>query len=98
MSAFFWGYTPAQIAGGYLSDCYGGELVLGYAAIIWSLCTFVVPFLPAGQLLFFPPIAVVMLSRVCTGLSQGNLLFNGRFRGVQEGAYVQVYYYIFKSG
>ncbi|KAK3743844.1 hypothetical protein QZH41_011850, partial [Actinostola sp. cb2023] len=29
MSAFFWGYTPAQIIGGYLSDRYGGELVLG---------------------------------------------------------------------
>ena len=71
MSAFFWGYTPAQIIGGWLSDKYGGELVLGYAGIVWSLCTMVVPFLPAGQILFFPPIAVMILLRIFTGLSQG---------------------------
>jgi len=71
MSAFFWGYTPAQIAGGYLSDRYGGELILGYAGILWSICTILVPFLPAGPVLFFPPIVVIVLSRVLTGLSQG---------------------------
>ncbi|XP_031565730.1 solute carrier family 17 member 9-like isoform X2 [Actinia tenebrosa] len=71
MSAFFWGYTPAQIIGGWLSDKYGGELVLGYAGIVWSLCTMIVPFLPAGPTLFFPPIAIMVISRVFTGLSQG---------------------------
>ncbi|XP_048581408.1 solute carrier family 17 member 9-like isoform X2 [Nematostella vectensis] len=71
MSAFFWGYTPAQIVGGYLSDKYGGEVVLGYAAIIWSFCTLAVPFLPGKAFLFFPPIVMVILSRVVTGLSQG---------------------------
>ena len=72
MSAFFWGYTPAQIAGGYLSDKYGGEVVLGSTAVVWSLLTIAVPFLPSTTVVFLSPTAVMILARVCTGLSQGN--------------------------
>lgn len=71
MSAFFWGYMPAQIIGGYLSDKYGGEVILGIAAIFWSLLTLAVPFITVSPILFFSPTMIIFAARMCTGLSQG---------------------------
>lgn len=71
MSAFFWGYMPAQVVGGYLSDKYGGEVILGAAAFVWSLLTLAVPFLPVSPILFLSPTAIIIAARMCTGLSQG---------------------------
>lgn len=71
MSAFFWGYMPAQIIGGYLSDKYGGEVILGIAAIVWSLLTLAVPFITVSPILFFSPTVIIFAARMCTGLSQG---------------------------
>lgn len=71
MSAFFWGYMPAQVVGGYLSDKYGGEVILGLAAVVWSLLTLAVPFLPVSPILFVSPTMIIIAARMCTGLSQG---------------------------
>lgn len=74
MSAFFWGYMPAQVVGGYLSDKYGGEFILGIAGMVWSLLTLAVPFLPMYPILFVSPTMIIIAARMCTGLSQGLLL------------------------
>ena len=71
MSAFFWGYMPAQVIGGFLSDKYGGEVILGSAAVVWSLLTLAVPFLPVYPVLFMSPTMIMLAARMCTGLSQG---------------------------
>lgn len=71
MSAFFWGYMPAQIVGGFLSDKYGGEVILGSAAVVWSLLTLLVPFLPVSSVFFISPTMIMLAARMCTGLSQG---------------------------
>lgn len=71
MSAFFWGYMPAQVVGGYLSDKYGGEFILGLAGVVWSLLTLAVPFLPEYPILFVSPTMIIIAARMCTGLSQG---------------------------
>ena len=71
MSAFFWGYMPAQVVGGFLSDKYGGEVILGSAAVIWSLLTLAVPFLPVSPVFFISPTMIMLAARMCTGLSQG---------------------------
>jgi MFS family permease len=39
ISAFFWIYTPAQPAGGWLVDRLGGKLALGLGFAVWSLAT-----------------------------------------------------------
>lgn len=71
MSAFFWGYMPAQVVGGYLSDKYGGEFILGIAGVVWALLTLAVPFLPMYPILFVSPTMIIIAARMCTGLSQG---------------------------
>lgn len=71
MSAFFCGYMPAQIVGGFLSDKYGGEVILGSAAVAWSLLTLAVPFLPVSSVLFLSPTMIMLAARMCTGLFQG---------------------------
>ena len=45
LGSFFWGYLFTQVAGASLSHKYGGKLVLGIAAICWSMSTLLVPFL-----------------------------------------------------
>ena len=71
MSAFFWGYMPAQVIGGFFSDKFGGEFILGYAAILWSFFTLAVPFIPSFPVLFMSPTVLMLAARMCTGLSQG---------------------------
>ena len=73
MSSFLWGYAATQIIGGWSSDRYGGEVVLGISSLGWSLCTFVIPFIPAVDLLVLSPTPAIILARVLTGLTQGEL-------------------------
>ncbi|XP_012255342.2 solute carrier family 17 member 9 [Athalia rosae] len=43
LSSFFWGYTLTQVASGFISDRIGGQKVIFFAAIGWSLTTFFMP-------------------------------------------------------
>ena len=45
LSAFFKGYVWTQIPGAYLAQRYGGHVVLGVAALLWSVATLAVPWL-----------------------------------------------------
>src|SRR4051812_16633040 len=38
-SAFFWAYALAQVPAGWLSDRYGGRLMLSLYILLWSLFT-----------------------------------------------------------
>lgn len=71
MSSFFWGYMPAQVVGGFLSDKYGGEVILGFAAVGWAFLTLSVPFIASFPVLFMTPTKMMLVARMCTGLSQG---------------------------
>lgn len=71
MSSFFWGYMPAQVVGGFLSDKYGGEVILGFAAVGWAFLTLSVPFIASFPVLFMTPTKMMLFARMCTGLSQG---------------------------
>lgn len=48
-SSFFWGFTLAQLPGGYLSSSLGGRKVLGPAVAMYSLATASLP-LAAGAM------------------------------------------------
>jgi len=39
LSSFFVGYLLLQIVGGWLSDRFGGKVVLGWGVLLWSLFT-----------------------------------------------------------
>ena len=39
LSAFFWAYAAFNLPGGSLADRFGSKLVLGWAAVIWSLAS-----------------------------------------------------------
>ena len=71
MSSFLWGYAATQVFGGWSSDKYGGEVVLGISALGWSLCTLIIPFIPGVNLLVLTPTSGIILARVVTGLTQG---------------------------
>ncbi|XP_055917028.1 solute carrier family 17 member 9 [Eupeodes corollae] len=43
LSSFFWGYTLTQVVGGYFSDKFGGQRVILFAALGWSLITAFMP-------------------------------------------------------
>ncbi|MFK8030155.1 MAG: MFS transporter [Gammaproteobacteria bacterium] len=42
-SFFFWGYLVMQVGGGYLSNRFGGKLILGWAVVFWSIFTVLTP-------------------------------------------------------
>ena len=72
MSAFFWGYTMTQVAGGYLSDRVGGDRVMTVSVVAWSLLTFWTPWL----VYIYPDKATLLsffvFTRVVMGCLQGN--------------------------
>ncbi len=39
LSAFFWAYVTMNIPGGGLADKYGAKKVLGWSAVLWSVCS-----------------------------------------------------------
>lgn len=70
MSAFLLGYATTQLAGGSLSDAFGGKIVLGIGMLVFVLATLVSPFMlnPA-----FPKtsLAIFLVSRFVVGLGEG---------------------------
>jgi MFS transporter, ACS family, solute carrier family 17 (sodium-dependent inorganic phosphate cotransporter), other len=65
LSAIFWGYIWTQLAGGWMSDRFGGHRVLAAGVAIWSLATFIMP--PAAAVSF----AALFATRVLLGLGEG---------------------------
>ena len=43
LQAFYWGYAPAQLLGGWLADAMGGQMVLLAGIIVWSAATALTP-------------------------------------------------------
>lgn len=39
LSAFFWTYVVGNVVGGNLADRFGSKKVLGWSAVIWSICS-----------------------------------------------------------
>ena len=64
LSSFFIGYLIAQIPGSWLTNCYGGRLVLGISLIWWSLVTFVTPIAAASSL------GLLIFARIAMGLGE----------------------------
>eukprot|EP00899_Mesostigma_viride_P006411 jgi/Mesvir1/15771/Mv03340-RA.1 len=68
-SAFLWGYTATQFVGGSMADKFGGEKVLFWGLLWWSLATVIMPMaLKAPLELVFP---AVVFARVVVGLGEG---------------------------
>uniref|UniRef100_A0A4W3GPX0 Major facilitator superfamily (MFS) profile domain-containing protein n=1 Tax=Callorhinchus milii TaxID=7868 RepID=A0A4W3GPX0_CALMI len=65
LSAFYYGYIVSQIPGGYLAMRFGGKLVLGFAVLLSSVSTLLVPL--AAEL----GAPCVIALRVLAGLAEG---------------------------
>jgi ACS family sodium-dependent inorganic phosphate cotransporter-like MFS transporter 9 len=72
LSSFFWGYTITQVAGGYLSDKYGGERVIFIASVFWSIITIAMPNIIELSTYFTSiSFAFIVAIRVIHGATQG---------------------------
>lgn len=72
LSSFFWGYTLTQVLGGYFSDKIGGQRVIFFAAIGWSLITFWMPnILLAAPKSWTYSIPFIVFIRIFNGACQG---------------------------
>lgn len=67
MLVFFWGYMLVQVVGGYLSDKYGGEFILGIVGMVWFLLTLVVLFFFMYLIFFVFFIMIIIVVRMCIG-------------------------------
>ena len=65
LSSFFVGYLLTQIAGGWLAERLGGNVVLGAGVVFWSLFTLLTPVAAAGGL------AALLMARVLMGVGEG---------------------------
>ena len=65
LSAFFLGYAATGVLGGWLSDRYGGKVVLPGAVAAWSLATLLTPLAAAAGL------PALLLARVGLGAAEG---------------------------
>lgn len=71
MGIFFWGYSITQYLAGYLSDVFGGEIVIAISSIGWSVLTLSFIWLPQVD---FSPVGVYILFlivRFLHGVFQG---------------------------
>ena len=64
-SSFYIGYMLTMALGGYLSDKFGGKLVLGYGVVLWSIFTILTPL--AAHNGFF----ALFIMRVLMGIGEG---------------------------
>ena len=64
-SSFYIGYMLTMALGGYLSDKFGGKLVLGYGVVMWSIFTILTPL--AAHNGFF----ALFIMRVLMGIGEG---------------------------
>lgn len=72
LSSFFWGYTLTQVLGGYFSDRIGGQRVIYYAAIGWSLVTLAMPDILLAAPKSWPyAIPFIVTVRILNGACQG---------------------------
>jgi len=65
LSSFFIGYMATQVLGGFLSDRFGGKIVLGMGVLLWSAFTLLTP--PAAML----GLTMLLLARIGMGLGEG---------------------------
>lgn len=70
LSAFFCGYITTNVIGGYLADRHGGDLVISYTAVFWSVLTIMLPVLTTTNQ-FGDSTSTVLLTRFLTGVGQG---------------------------
>ncbi|CAD7000684.1 solute carrier family 17 member 9 [Ceratitis capitata] len=72
LSSFFWGYTLTQVVGGYFSDRFGGQRVILFAAIGWSLITFFMPnIIWSSNAIKVYSIPFIVTIRIINGAFQG---------------------------
>ena len=64
LSSFWAGYALTQILGGRLADKFGGEKLLAGAITLWSLCTYLTPYVAGNNQL-------LLLVRVFLGAGEG---------------------------
>lgn len=65
LGSFFWGYLITQVPGGWLSARYGGKRVFGYAVVVGSLLTLIMPVAARTHWAF------LLVLRILTGICQG---------------------------
>lgn len=65
LSTFFLGYVLTQLAGGFLSNRFGGRNVLLIAVLLWSLCTVLTPV--AAYMSF----GMLIVARFMLGIGEG---------------------------
>ena len=73
MGSFYWGYALTQILGGYLSDRFGGDVIMTTAAVGWSLIGFWMPILPYLSSTPEDILVVMVIARISMGAFQGTL-------------------------
>ncbi|KAK9810585.1 hypothetical protein WJX73_002419 [Symbiochloris irregularis] len=74
-SAFLWGYTITQIAGGTLADKYGGRIVIACAVAWFSAASFLLPAAVSPQVVAAGwALPAVLLARAAVGFGEGVVL------------------------
>lgn len=71
LSSFFYGYPLTQVVSGYLSDRIGGDKVIFYAATIWGILTFLMPYVSLISSNKYIVLSYITLFRTITGAFQG---------------------------
>jgi ACS family sodium-dependent inorganic phosphate cotransporter-like MFS transporter 9 len=71
LSSFFYGYPLTQIAGGFLSDKIGGDIVIFYSAVFWAITTFALPYVVIFSDSKYVILGYITLIRTLTGGFQG---------------------------
>ena len=70
LSAFFCGYITTNVVGGYLADRHGGDVIICWTAVVWSILTISLPFFATSEVIGGSTFSV-LLTRFFTGVSQG---------------------------
>nr|CAH8869020.1 unnamed protein product [Trichobilharzia regenti] len=71
MGVFFWGYAVTQYLGGYLSDMFGGEVVIAISSLGWSLLTICFVCLPSINFGIYNVYGFFIVTRFFLGVFQG---------------------------
>ena len=68
MSSFYWGYMLSQLFGNRLSEKFGGDVVMYFAAMVWSLGVMCVSFAA------YISVSLSLIIRILTGMAQGDYI------------------------
>ncbi|CAH8592463.1 unnamed protein product [Schistosoma turkestanicum] len=71
MGVFFWGYAFTQYLGGYLSDVFGGEIVIAISSLGWSVLTVCFIWLPNINFGSDNIYGLFIITRFLLGIFQG---------------------------